>query len=174
MRLRRVDDAPHLPLLLLAQVDVPRRPVLLESLGLGRAGDGDHALGGDPGEGDLRQAAPLSGSELLDLVDDGLVLVKVFALELWACWFLVGFLLAKSKGITLCWVRKQSPEERERERGGELTSAPEIIGGKVIGALETEVVDKPAVAKRAVGDVGDAELPGRLDQPVGLVNCFEG
>jgi hypothetical protein len=51
-------------------------------MGLGRARDGDEALGGDPGEGDLRGGAALFGGELPHLADNGAVLVEVLALEL--------------------------------------------------------------------------------------------
>lgn len=82
MRLGGIDEPPHLPPLLLGQIDVPRGPVLLESGDLGRARDGDHALRGDPGERDLRRRAAPLRRERLDPLDDGLVLVEVVALEL--------------------------------------------------------------------------------------------
>lgn len=56
-RLGLVDDPSHLPPLLVRQIDVSGRPVLLQPRGLGRAGNGDHALRGHPRERDLRQRA---------------------------------------------------------------------------------------------------------------------
>lgn len=55
-----------------------------------------------------------------------------------------------------------------------LTGPSEVVRREIVGCLEGEVVDQPAVAERAVGDVGDVELAGRLDQPVGLVDGLKG
>lgn len=82
LRLGLLDDAAHLDHLGLGQLHVARRPVLFQSVGLGRARDGDEALGGDPGEGDLRGGTALFGGQLLHLADDSAVLVEVLALEL--------------------------------------------------------------------------------------------
>ena len=61
-RLRGIDDGPQLLLLLVGQIDILRCPVLLQPPGLGSSGDGNHALGRDPSEGDLgRGAAPALG-----------------------------------------------------------------------------------------------------------------
>jgi hypothetical protein len=87
-----VDNAAHLLLLLVGQLDVARRPVLLEPLGLGGARDGDHALRRDPGQRDLGQGAALARRELLDLVHDAAVLVKVLALEFRHCDVVSGLL----------------------------------------------------------------------------------
>jgi hypothetical protein len=80
--LGRIDDASHILLLLLRQLDIPRRPILLQPVRFRRARDGDHALRSDPSKGDLSRGAPLLGGELLDLLDDGLVSVEVLALKL--------------------------------------------------------------------------------------------
>ena len=85
MRLRVIDDPAHLPPLVLGQLNVPRRPVLLQPLGLGGAGNRDHALRRHPGQGDLRDGAALARRKLLDLIDDGAVLVEVVALEFGSC-----------------------------------------------------------------------------------------
>ena len=83
--LRIVDNLPHLLLLFLREVDVPGSPILFQSLGLGCAGDWDHALRGHPSEGNLRSRAALTLGKFLDLRDDGFVLVEVLALELRDC-----------------------------------------------------------------------------------------
>jgi hypothetical protein len=80
--LQLIHNLPERLLLLIRQRDLPRGKVLLKALGLCRAGDGNHALGGDPGERNLRQGAALLCGELLDLFDDGLVLEEILALEL--------------------------------------------------------------------------------------------
>lgn len=77
-----LDDPPHLGHFGVRQLHLARRPILFQSVRLGRAGDGDEALHGNPRECDLRCGAPLLGSELLHLADDGAVGVEVGALEL--------------------------------------------------------------------------------------------
>lgn len=80
-----VHDPPDLLQLGLAQLDLPGAPVLLEPVCLGRAGDGNDPLRGHPGQRDLAGRAALAGGELLDLVNDGAVLVEVLALVLGSC-----------------------------------------------------------------------------------------
>lgn len=84
-RLRLLNNPPHLRLFLIREFDVSRRPVLLQTLRLSGARNGNESLGSDPREGDLWQGAPLADGELLDLFDNGLVLVKVLSLELGGC-----------------------------------------------------------------------------------------
>jgi hypothetical protein len=52
--------------------------------------------------------------------------------------------------------------------------APEVGGGKVRGGCVGEGVDEPAVAERAVGDVGDGKGFGGGDEAVGFVEGFKG
>jgi hypothetical protein len=52
--------------------------------------------------------------------------------------------------------------------------ASEVVGCEIVGSLVGEVVDEPAMAKRAVGYVGDVELAGGVDKAVGLVQGLEG
>lgn len=54
------------------------------------------------------------------------------------------------------------------------TSPPKVVWGKVVGRLKGKVVDEPAVAQRAVGHIGDAQLARRVNQPVGLVERLKG
>ena len=53
MNLRTVDDLSHLCLLLLIQFNVPRSPVVFQSVWLGGTGDGDEALSGNPSQSKL-------------------------------------------------------------------------------------------------------------------------
>lgn len=55
-----------------------------------------------------------------------------------------------------------------------LTGASEVIRSKVIGGLVGKVVNEPAVAKGAIGYVGDVELAGGIDEAVRLVQGLEG
>lgn len=81
VRLGGVDDRPHLLLLSFGQVDISRREILLQSGRLGRAGNGDHSLRGYPCKCDLCDGASLLGRQLLNLINDGAVLVEVVALK---------------------------------------------------------------------------------------------
>ena len=55
-----------------------------------------------------------------------------------------------------------------------ITGASKVVGREVVGGFVREVVDEPTVAERAVGYVGDVELPGGVDEAVGFVQGFEG
>ena len=83
--LGRINDAPHLRLLLLSQIDISRRPILLQTRRLRRAWNGNEPLSRDPRQRYLRKRAALANSQLLDLFHDGLVFVEVLALEFWRC-----------------------------------------------------------------------------------------
>lgn len=85
LRLRSVNDPPHLILLLIRQLHIPRRPILLQPLRLGCTRNCNHALGSNPRERNLGRGAALLCCELLDLLDDGFVLVEVFTLEFGYC-----------------------------------------------------------------------------------------
>lgn len=76
-----VNQFAELLLLLVRKLNLPCGPVLFEPLHLGCAGDGNHALRVDPRDGDLGRSVALLRGKHLDLIDHGLVLVKVFALE---------------------------------------------------------------------------------------------
>lgn len=78
----RVDKLPQLLLLFVCELNIPRRPVLFQTLQLGRSGNGNHALGSDPCQGNLGRRASLLGCQCLNLGDNRLVLVKIVALEL--------------------------------------------------------------------------------------------
>lgn len=58
--------------------------------------------------------------------------------------------------------------------GGRLTVPPEIIRREIIWGLIIEVIDEPAVAEGAVGDVSDAEFLSCADEVVCFVDGFEG
>lgn len=81
MRLRSINNPPHLQLLLLRQLNLPRSPVLLQSTSLRRSGDSDESLRSNPGQRNLTNGAALPSSEFLDFVYDCAVFVEVFALE---------------------------------------------------------------------------------------------
>ena len=83
--LQRVNDPPHLLLLLGRQLDIPRRKVLLQTLRLGRAWNRNHTLRHNPCQSDLGQSAALALGQLLDLLDDLLVVVEVLSLEFGDC-----------------------------------------------------------------------------------------
>lgn len=53
-RLRTINNPPHLLPLLVGELNIPRRPVPLQPLRLGRARNSNHALSGDPRKRDLR------------------------------------------------------------------------------------------------------------------------
>lgn len=84
-RLRLLQNPPHLRLLPLAQLNLPRSKVLLQPPRLGSPRDSNEPLRRDPREGDLGKRTPLPRGELLDLLDDGFVLVEVLALEFGGC-----------------------------------------------------------------------------------------
>jgi hypothetical protein len=81
-----VDNAPYFPLLILGQVDVPSGPVLLKPMWLGRAGDCDHPLRGNPGESELARCTAFLKRKLLHLVDEAEVVVEILALVLGGCY----------------------------------------------------------------------------------------
>lgn len=83
--LGRIDDGSHFLLLFLCQFNIPRCPVLLQSLCLGRAWNGNHTLGSNPGECDLSYRTAFPRSKLFDLVHDSTVLVEVIALKFGSC-----------------------------------------------------------------------------------------
>jgi hypothetical protein len=85
MWLGRIDDFPHFNLLVRRQWHVPRRPILLQPVRLGRARNGNHTLSGDPGERDLSRLASFPDGDLFYFVNDGTVLVEVLPLELGDC-----------------------------------------------------------------------------------------
>jgi hypothetical protein len=82
MWLRSIDDLPHLLLLLIRQLDIPGSPILFQSMGLSGAWNRNHTLSRNPRKRDLRCGAAFFRGELLHLLNNSLVLVKVFALEL--------------------------------------------------------------------------------------------
>lgn len=55
-----------------------------------------------------------------------------------------------------------------------LTLSSKIVGCKVLRRLEWEVVDQPAVTERAVGDIGNSQLFGRVDQAICFVQRLKG
>lgn len=78
----RINNPPHLSLFVISQVNIPRCPVLLQTVRLGRTRNSNHSLGRNPSKRDLCQSASLANSEFLDLLYYSLVLVEVFALKL--------------------------------------------------------------------------------------------
>lgn len=82
MWLCTINDPSHLGFFLFIQVDVSRSPVLLQSVWLGGSRDSDEALSGHPSKSNLCDTAPFQFGQLLDLLDNGPVFVKVVALEL--------------------------------------------------------------------------------------------
>ena len=50
-----------------------------------------------------------------------------------------------------------------------LTISTKVVLCKILRGIVVEVVDEPAVAKRAVCDVCHAQLPGCVDKTIGLV-----
>lgn len=85
MWLGRIDNSPQLLLFLRSEIDVPRCPILFQTVSLGRARDGNHSLRRHPGQCDLSQSAAFSSSDFLDLFYDSSILVEVLALEFWYC-----------------------------------------------------------------------------------------
>ena len=145
----------HLAELRRCQFHMARSPVLLQTRGFGCTRNGDESLRSHPRQRDLRDRAALPSCQLLDLIDDGFVLVKVLALELrdWK------FFLSQSVSV----------RELAVSVGGR-TGASEIIRGKVIGRLVVEDVHEPAVSQRAEGHKGYPQFLGRVDQATGLVH----
>lgn len=82
MRLCTVDDPSRLSLFFFSQLDVPRSPVLLQPVRLGSARNRDEAFSSNPSKSDLCNATTLLVGQLLDLVNNSSVFIKVFALEL--------------------------------------------------------------------------------------------
>lgn len=109
MRFGFVNHGTHLLHLLLGKINVTRSEVLLESMRLGRAGNGNHALRSDPSKCNLPCRAALTLSERLDLVHYCKILVEVLALEFGH-------------------------------------GAAEIVGRKIVGRLEVEIVNEPALS----------------------------
>lgn len=85
MRFGRIDDLSHLFLVIFRQHNVSGGPVLFQPFRFGRARDCYHSLCSNPSQRDLCQRATLLDSQFFDLLDDGFIFVKVFALELWGC-----------------------------------------------------------------------------------------
>jgi hypothetical protein len=85
MRLRRINNLPHLRLFLLRQINLSRGKVFFQSLRLGRARNCNQTLGSYPSERDLSNGATLARSELLNLIDNSAILVEVLALEFGNC-----------------------------------------------------------------------------------------
>jgi hypothetical protein len=85
LRLQRVQNPTHLLLLPFRQLNLPRSKVLLQTVRLSRARDGDHALRHHPSQSDLGQSAALALGESLDLLYNLLVVVEVLALEFGDC-----------------------------------------------------------------------------------------
>lgn len=81
--LRADHDPSQLYQLLLGQFYLPRCPILFQTSDINRAWDGNHALRGDPGQRNLSRGTAPSLGELLNLIDNGLVLVEILSLELW-------------------------------------------------------------------------------------------
>lgn len=82
LRLRSINDPSHLLLLIFCQIDVSGCKVLLQSLWFRGAWNSNHALGSNPSQSYLRQRATFPRGKLLDLLNNGFVLVEVFTLEL--------------------------------------------------------------------------------------------
>lgn len=85
MRLSLIDNSAHFLLFFLCQFNIRRSPVLLETVYLGRARDGDHPLSSNPSERYLAGRATFPCSKLLDLFDNSFVFVEVLSLELGSC-----------------------------------------------------------------------------------------
>lgn len=83
--LRQINNPPHLSLFFLSQFNIPRCPILLQTVRLGRTRNSNHPLGRNPSKRDLRQSASLADSEFFTFLYYSLVLVEVFALELGDC-----------------------------------------------------------------------------------------
>lgn len=129
MRLGLVNDPAHFLFLLLCQFNIPRSPVLLETVDLGRAGDRDHSLCSNPSERDLANRAALSGSKFFDLFDDCFVFVEVFTLEF------RGY--STNVSVTL----------RQTRYWNKRTSLTEIIRCKVLGRIaKVAVIDEPSMS----------------------------
>lgn len=109
MRLRLINDTPHLLLLLLTQIHISRSKVLDQTVRLRRAGDSNHALGRDPRKRDLCDGAPFAFSEVLNLLHDCEVIVEVLALEFgdwtsgqYTCPYPPGRLWSRGKRAWVC------------------------------------------------------------------------
>lgn len=85
MWLSSINNPPHLHLLLLTQLDIPRSPVLLKPCSLRRTRNGNHPLRSNPGQRDLADRAAFLRRELFDLLDNGFVFVEIVALEFRDC-----------------------------------------------------------------------------------------
>lgn len=81
MWLSLLNNFTHLLLLLLGEFNLSRCPIFLQPIHLSRAGNGNHALSGDPGEGNLTDRASFLGGKLFDLLNNCTILVEVLALE---------------------------------------------------------------------------------------------
>jgi hypothetical protein len=80
-RLQRIQNTPHLFLLVFRQFHIPGSEVLLKTLRLRRSRNGNHALRNHPRQSNLRQRTPFTLCQSFDLLDDFLVVVEVLALE---------------------------------------------------------------------------------------------
>lgn len=156
-----VNDLPHLLLFLVRKRNLPRGKVVGEPMSLGRAWDRNHALSCNPRERNLAQTTSTLVGKLLDLVGDRSVLVEGLSLEFGNC--RIGRQTQRFDQVSpTCCCHCVSRR---------LTRSPEVIGSKVIGRLEGKVfgTDKPAMSERAVRYVSYAELAGRVEQAIGLV-----
>jgi hypothetical protein len=81
LRLRGIDNPPHVVSLLGCQFDLPRIPIFFQSLRLGRTWNGNKALRSDPGESDLSDATLFLKGNLFDIFNNSTVFVKVLALK---------------------------------------------------------------------------------------------
>jgi len=80
-RLGLFDQFAHLLQFAVGQIDIARSPVLFQPVSLGGTRNRNEALGGNPCQSKLSSRAAFAGGKLLDLVDNGFVLVEVLALE---------------------------------------------------------------------------------------------
>lgn len=83
MRLRIINDSAHFLHFLRRQLNIARRPVLLQAVQLRRTRDSNHPLGRDPGKSNLSGRAAFARGKLLDLLDNGFVFIEVITLEFW-------------------------------------------------------------------------------------------
>lgn len=83
MKLDIVENPSHLSLFLIRQINLPGRPVLLQSARFSGPWNSNHALSSNPCKRNLSQCAAFPSCKLLDLLDDRSILIEVFPLKLW-------------------------------------------------------------------------------------------
>ena len=159
-RLGRVNDMSHLRQLFLCQINIPRRPILLQSTRLGRTRNSNHALGRNPSECNLGDLAASSRSKFLDLVHNSFVFIEVLALEFWCC---------RSENLASL----QCYRYLRTTIGRILTSSTEVIRCHVVQGFIREIINKPPATERTISYIGYAQILGCLDQAVCLVQCLE-